>query len=119
MTYRNLKVYQVSYQQALVVHKRTLKFPKLEQSGLASQLRRSSKSIVANLAEGMGKQQSDAEVKRYLYICLGSCDETRVWIEFCKDLDYITLVEYTDWDEVYIAIGKMLRGLIARYGRSI
>ena len=115
MAYRDLKVYQMSYQQALIVHRKTLEFPKSEQYELASQLRRATKSIPANLAEGMGKQQSNAEVRRYLYICLGSCDESSVWIEFCKDLGYLQLIEHDQWRGVYTEIGKMLRGLIARY----
>src|SRR6185436_14742085 len=55
MPYHRLDVYQKAYQLALEVHRISLGFPKLEQYGLAQQLRASSKSIAVNLAEGMGK----------------------------------------------------------------
>ncbi len=48
MPYERLDVYQKSYQFALEVHRMSLQFPKLEQYELASQLRRSSKSIPGN-----------------------------------------------------------------------
>ena len=49
---------------------------------LASQLRRSSKSICANLGEGMSKQASSKDVVRFLRMALGSCDETRIWLKY-------------------------------------
>src|SRR4030065_1815105 len=88
MPYERLDVYQKSYQAALDIHKITLAFPKVEQFELASQLRRSSKSIPANIAEGMGKQDTPADVRRFIKIALGSCDETRVWLRFAKALGY-------------------------------
>ena len=58
MPYHRLNVYQKSYQLALEIHRLTLTFPKIEQYELASQIRRSSKSIPVTIAEGMGKQES-------------------------------------------------------------
>ena len=55
MPYHRLDVYQKAYELALEVHRMSLEFPKLEQYGLAQQLRGSSKSIPVNIAEGMGK----------------------------------------------------------------
>ena len=56
---------------------------------MAQQLRAASKSIAVNIAEGMGKQESPAEVKRFIRIAIGSCDQTRVWLEFARDLSYL------------------------------
>ena len=77
MPYHRLDVYRKAYQLALEVHRMSLEFPKLEQYGLAQQLRASSKSVPVNIAEGMGKQESAAEVRRFVRIAIGSCDETR------------------------------------------
>nr|WP_263499085.1 four helix bundle protein [Mesorhizobium sp. BR1-1-3] len=53
---KDLEVYKRAYVVSLDVHKATLAFPKMEQYALADQLRRSSKGICANLAEGFAKQ---------------------------------------------------------------
>ena len=118
MPYRNLNVYQKSYQLALDVHRMTLSFPKIEQYELASQIRRSSKSIPANIAEGMGKQTSPSDVIRFVRMALGSCDETTVWLEFSKDLGYINQQVFEQYHFRYQEIGKMLQGLIKRYSSS-
>ena len=115
MPYHRLDVYQKAYKAALDVHRISLKFPQMERYELASQLRRSTKSIAANIAEGMGKQSSKAEVKRFIYMAIGSCDETRVWLEFARDLGYITADEHSPFDLMYQEIGRMLRGVIKRY----
>ncbi len=115
MPYHRLDVYKKSYQLALEIHKKSLVFPKIEQYELSSQLRRSSKSIPVNIAEGMGKQESRGDVKKYLMVALGSCDETRVWLEFAKDLGYLPEGEYERFSERYQEIGRMLRGVLNRY----
>ena len=115
MPYHRLDVYQKAYQLALEVHRISLEFPKIEQYGLAQQLRASSKSIPANIAEGMGKQESPAEVKRFVRIAIGSCDETRVWLEFARDLGYLDVAQQKALEERYQEIGRMLRGVIKRY----
>jgi four helix bundle protein len=68
------------------VHSLTLSFPQIEQYAMAQQLRNATKSIAVNIAEGMGEQESAADVRKFIRIALGSCDETRVWLEFAKDL---------------------------------
>ena len=117
MPYHKLDVYRKSYRLALEIHKMTLRFPKMEQYELGQQLRRSSKSIPANIAEGMGKQESKADVRRYIKIALGSCDESRVWLEFSRDLGYLGSEEFRVYDERYREIGRMLQGVIKRYSR--
>ena len=100
---------------AVELHKRTLKFPEVEQYELARQLRRSSKSIPANIAEGMGKQTSKADVRRFIDMAMGSCDESRVWLDFAKDLGYLSEQDHEFYIERYKEIGRMLRGVINRY----
>ncbi|ABJ75028.1 23S rRNA gene intervening sequence Orf [Leptospira borgpetersenii serovar Hardjo-bovis str. JB197] len=110
--YEDLEVYRKSYLVSLEIHKKTLEFPKEEQCGLASQLRNSSKSICGNIAEGFGKQsQSKQEFRRFLSMTIGSADETKVWLNYAKDLGYITESLYTSWKGTYVDIAKMLSGL--------
>jgi len=113
--YHRLDVFRKSYQLAIELHRITLRFPKHEQYELAQQLRKSSKSIPANIAEGMGKQSSKADVRRFIQIAMGSCDESRVWLEFARDLEYLSKQDQNLFDQRYQEIGKMLRGLINRY----
>jgi len=56
--YKKLKVYQRAFELALQVHQASLNFPQIEKFELGSQVRKSSKSIVANIAEGYGRGKS-------------------------------------------------------------
>ena len=111
VSYEDLEVYQKAYECAIEVHTRSLAFPKMEQYELASQIRRSTKSITANIAEGHGRKTSAAEFKRFLGLAKGSANETRVHLKYCKDLGYLTEAEYQNFDGKYIEIIKMLTKL--------
>ena len=83
---------------------------------MADQIRRASKSICANIAEGFAKQRrSSAEYRRYLLMAIGSADEMRVWIRFCLDLNYVDQATSARWREEYIAIAKMLQSIYTRW----
>ena len=113
----DLNVYQKAYLISLEIHRVSLLFPKIEQYSLADQMRRASKSICANLAEGFGKQSvSKAEFKRYLMIAMGSADEMRVWIKYSEDLGYTPAKQAIAWRAEYQVIAKMLNGLHAKWG---
>ena len=86
----DLEVFRRAYRLSLEVHRASLEFPRIEQFALADQVRRASKSICANLAEGFGRQQqSKPEFRRFLIMALGSADEMQVWTMYCRDLGYI------------------------------
>ena len=118
MPYHRLDVFKKAYELALEMHRVSSRFPKSEQYELAQQLRKSTKSIPVNIAEGMGKQESDADVRRFIRIAIGSCDESRVWLEFARDLGYISGAEQLEYDRKYQEVGRMLQGIIKRYGGS-
>ena len=118
-SFEDLDVFQRAYRIALEVHQTSLKFPALEQRVLGDQVRRASKSICANIAEGFGKQRnSKVEFKRFLRIAIGSADEMRVWARFCLDLHYIDETCWTRWRDEYQLIAKMLQSLHAKSGNS-
>ena len=94
----DLEVFRRAYRLSLEIHKSSLELPRIEQFALADQLRRSSKSICANLAEGFAKQSySAAEYRRYLTVAIGSSDETQLWLRYCIDLGYIEEVVGRRW----------------------
>ena len=110
--FEDLAVFQRAYKASLEVHRASLAMPQIEQYALADQIRRASKSICVNIAEGFGKQaQSKAEFARYLLIAIGSSDEMRVWIRYGLDLGYINEEQWTAWRDEYEQISKMLQGL--------
>ena len=111
-SFEDLEVFQKAYRISLEIHTKSLEFPENEQYGLADQLRRASKSICANVAEGFGKRsQSVAEFKRFVMMAIGSCDEMRVWLRYCLDLGYIDEGIWQQWRDEYKEIAKMLQGL--------
>jgi four helix bundle protein len=87
----------------------------VEQRALADQIRRASKSICANVAEGYGRQKrSKAEFKRFLQMAIGSSDEMRVWVRYALDLGYIDELAWQRWRDEYQAITRMLQSLAAK-----
>ena len=111
-SFEDLEVFKRAYRLSLRVHHMSLGFPGHEQWALGDQVRRASKSICANLAEGYAKQAfSVAEFKRYLTMAVGSADEMRLWSRYCYDLGYIDSATWSTWSEGYREIAKMLHGL--------
>ena len=113
-SFRDIVAYQKAYQMSLEMHKLTLDFPKFEQTELASQLRRASKSIALNIAEGFGRKSYGtlADFKRFITMALGSNDEVRVQLDYCKDLNYITNDQHTTYENLCQEIGKLLSTIL-------
>jgi four helix bundle protein len=110
--FEDLEVFKRAYRISLEVHAFSLTLPQIEQFALADQIRRASKSICVNLAEGFGKQsQSKAEFKRFILMGIGSADEMRVWSRYCLDLKYLDKEKWEHWRDEYEQIAKMLQGL--------
>src|SRR5262249_23301646 len=94
------------------VHRASLEFPAIEQRALADQVRRASKSICANLAEGFGRQLvSKPEVRRFVVVGFGAADGKQGWVMYCRDLDYIDERTAARWRGEYQEIARMLTGL--------
>ena len=118
-SFEDLDVFQRAYRVSLEVHEQSLRFPKIEQYALADQVRRASKSICANIAEGFAKQRrSSAEYRRYLLMAIGSADEMRVWIRYCLDLKYIDETTSARWRDEYVAVAKMLQVIYSRWSST-
>src|SRR6266852_9918846 len=119
-SFEDLEVFRRAYRISLDLHRTSLQFPKVEQfGGLADQMRRASKSICGNIAEGFGKQRrSCAEFKRYLLMAIGSADEMRVWLRYCLDLKYVDQETCVRWRDEYRQIARMLQGLYSASSAS-
>ena len=111
-SFEDLEVYQRAYRLALELHKGSLKFPRIEQFALADQIRRASKSICANIAEGFARQRSSsADFHRFIVLALGSSDEMKVWLSFCADLGYLPENDVRRLRDDYSIVARMLQGL--------
>jgi four helix bundle protein len=117
-----LEVFRRAYAVSLDVHRASLTWPKIEQyGGIADQLRRSSKSICALLAEGVGRQRaSPAEFERYVVMALGSADEAKLWCRYAEDLGYVAPEQAEQWHGYFTEVARMLQGLLVRWrGREL
>ncbi len=74
-SYKDLDIYKLAYKLAIDVHKMTMTLPKFEMYEQGSQVRRSSKSIKDNIAEGFGRRRYKDEFIRFLVFAHASCDE--------------------------------------------
>ena len=112
--FERLEVFKRAYRVSLEIHRASLAFPMAEQqSGIADQMRRASKGICANIAEGFGKRPySKAEFRRFIAMAIGSSDEMRLWLRYCFDLGYLEESSWRVWRDTYEEIAKMLTCLI-------
>jgi len=110
--HRDLKVYQMAYQIALDIHQLTKAFPKEEKYSLTDQIRRSSRSVPANLAEAWKKRRYEKAFISKLIDCAGEAGETEVWLDFSKDFEYIKDDQYKQLMQRYDEVNRMLYGMI-------
>ena len=110
--FRDLKVYQLSYKLAMEIYHISRKFPKEEKYSLTDQIRRSSRSIPANIAEAYRKRQYPKHFVSKLSDSDSELAETIVWLDFSKDCKYINENEHNYFIKKYEEAGKMLGGMI-------
>jgi len=110
--YQDLEVYREAFGLALEIHEETKVFPREERYALVDQIRRSSKSICALIAEGFSQKKRMAEFKRYLRMAHGSIQETKVWLEFAGALGYMEKDRFREIWELYDNLGKRLYRMI-------
>ena len=110
--YRDLKVYKLAYQLALDIQKVTKNYPKEEKYSLTDQIRRSSRSVTANLAEAWKKRRYEKAFISKLIDCAGEAGETEVWLDFSKDFGYLNETKYQELMTGYDQVNKMLYGMI-------
>ncbi len=87
-SYKDLEVYQLSYNLAIEIHKMSLELPKYEIYEQGSQIRRSSKGIKDAIAEGYGRRRYKADFIKYLIYAHASCDEAISQLNMISDIHY-------------------------------
>jgi four helix bundle protein len=108
-SYEDSEVYKLAKQLAVEVHRMTFEeLPKVEMYEEGSQVRRSSKSIVANFVEGYGRRAYRAEYIKFLTYSLASCDETKAHLELLHETGSLTPDRFHYFYDSYRMLGSKL-----------
>jgi four helix bundle protein len=109
--FRDLVVYRKAFDAAMRIFHFTKGFPAEEKFSLVDQIRRSSRSVCANLAEGWRKRKYVAVFKNKVTDAMMEASETQCWLEFCLACGYIDEDLFRDLDEMYEQIIAMLNSM--------
>lgn len=110
--HRDLQVYQLAYRLAMDVFRESRTFPGEERWGLTGQLRRSSRSVAANIAEGYRKRQYPAMFSSKMADADGEATETQVWLDFARDCGYLAAARHAELTAGYEEVGRMLNAMV-------
>ena len=111
--FKDLLVWQKSFDLALEIYKNTKAFPNSEIYSLTQQIKRASISIPSNISEGF-RRYHNKEYKQFLFIALGSCAELETQLRLAKKLEYLKGSELSLFLEYLDHICRMLRNLIKK-----
>lgn len=107
----DLEVYKKAFGCAMEIFELSKKFPREETYSLTDQIRRSSRSVCANLAEAWRKRRYEAAFISKLTECEGEAAETQTWLEFAVAGGYLDKVVarklYEQYDEILITLVSM------------
>ncbi len=116
-TYQDLKVWQKSVALVVDIYRLTKSFPRDEQYGLTSQLRRAAVSIPSNIAEGQGRR-SERDFQKFLVTARGSLLELETQLVIAEKLDYLPATAGKALRAQTAELGRMLNGLISAVGQA-
>ena len=110
--YKDLIVYTKAYDLAMEIFFVSMGFPKEEKYSLTDQIRRSSRSVTANLAEAWAKRRYEKVFVNKLTDCLGEANETIVWLNYSKDCNYLLEEMFVKLRDECEEVCKMLISMI-------
>ena len=111
--HRDLKVFQLAYSLAMEIFHLSKSFPREEVYSLTNQIRRSSRSVPANIAEGFRKRRYPNMFVSKLADSDGEGTETQVWLDFALDCGYTSKTNRDRLTAGYEEVGRMLSSMIA------
>jgi four helix bundle protein len=108
-SHQELEVYILSFDTAMKIFEMSKGFPKVETYSLTDQIRRSSRSVCANLAEAFRKRRYPKSFVSKLSDSESEAAETQTWLDFSFNCGYITETEHNDLNETYNkTLGKLV-----------
>lgn len=106
--FRSLVLYQKAFENAMLVFEMTKSFPSEEKYGLTSQIRRSSRSVCSNIAEGYRKRRYPSHFQSKYTDADMENSETIVWLDFSLACRYITAEIHASLLPRFEEVGRML-----------
>ncbi len=116
-SFTDLLAWQAGHQLALNIYNLTESFPKTEQFGLVTQLRRAAVSVTSNIAEGFSRNSYKEKIQFY-YMSLGSLTEIQNQLLIAKDVDYLDKSNFIEIAEQTVKVSKLINGLIKSLKRT-
>lgn len=111
-----LDVWKISIELVKEVYLITQNFPHNEMYGIISQIRRCAVSIPSNISEGAARN-SNKDYIRFLNISAGSLAELDTQLIISKELNYIDIAKYKEFEEKINRISRLIQGLIKYLNR--
>uniref|UniRef100_UPI004049F2A3 four helix bundle protein n=1 Tax=Flavobacterium sp. TaxID=239 RepID=UPI004049F2A3 len=112
MDFRELLAYKKAFSLAMEIYHLTQTFPKEEKYALTDQVRRSSRSVCANIAEAYRKRRYVAHFMSKLSDSDSENSETTVWLDFSLACGYISEIHHKDLMQKSEEIGKLINYMI-------
>jgi four helix bundle protein len=117
MDFKELLAYQKSFQLAMAIFKISKSFPQEEKYSLTDQIRRSSRSVSANIAESYRKRRYPNHFISKLTDSDAENSETNVWLNFSLECEYINLETFNDLNNKTIEVGRLINYMINNPGK--
>ncbi|HUI05896.1 MAG TPA: four helix bundle protein [Verrucomicrobiae bacterium] len=111
--FRQLDVWRLGQELAVIVYRLTAPFPREERYGLTDQVRRAAVSIPANLAEGCGRA-GDADFARFVQIAFGSACELESLLLLCQELAFLKATDHDMTQSKLSSVKRMLAALLKK-----
>lgn len=109
-SYRELRVYQNAFEGAMMIFEFTKSFPAEEKYSMTDQIRRSSRSVCANIGEAWRKRRYRAHFVSKLSDSEGEAEETRVWLQLALACKYMKPEKFEDLDARYdLILGQLVK----------
>ena len=112
-SFKQLKIWNKGIEIVAAVYNLTRSFPREEQFGLISQMRRASVSIPANIAEGF-KRYHPKEYKQFLHIALGSAAELETMVVIAQKLEFLPPADGEAVSDEIEQLSKMISSLLKK-----
>lgn len=117
MSFKTLDAYTKGFSLAVDIFEISKTFPKLEAYSLTDQIRRSSRSVCANISEAYRKRRYDKSWINKLTDSDGENSETQVWLDFAKDCNYISNEIYIKYTKRSEEVGRLINYMITNPGK--
>ena len=109
--FRQLDVYRLAFDCAMEIFRLSKGFPSEERYSLTDQIRRSSRSVCSNIAEGWRKRKYKAVFKSKMTGAMQEASETQTWLDFCLSCNYMNESVFEEFDAKYEKIIGMLNAM--------